>query len=216
MQYFGVRNESGLIVPTLYPAPLFLAREFCADVRLRPKDAASFCKFFKLHKKARFVTDFVTAVCYNQDNKKEGRARFQTAMCEELYKTSMISIDSYDNRILTGRIFNPFLEADIPFRSTMEFIKEMNALLQELQFPQSFFENREFQPAQEQKTKAPAQAAPTAKKGRLATFSLRIMFRQNSSWQGSLTWVEGKLEESFRSALELLLLIDSAIDRAAA
>ena len=137
-------------------------------------------------------------------------------MCEELFKTSLVSIDSYDSRILTGRIFNPFLDADIPFHSTMEFIREMDALLQDLQFPQSFFENREFRPAQEQKPKAAAPAAATAQKGRLATFSLRIMFRQNSSWQGSLAWMEGKLEESFRSALELLMLIDSALDRAAA
>lgn len=137
-------------------------------------------------------------------------------MCEELFKTSMVSIDSYDNRVLTGRIFNPFLDADVPFSSTMEFIKEMDALLQELQFPQSFFENREFHPAHETKRKADTHSAPAAQKGRLATFSLRIMFRQNSSWQGSLAWMEGKLEESFRSVLELLLLIDSAIDRAVA
>ena len=137
-------------------------------------------------------------------------------MCEELYKTSMISVDSYDNRILTGRIFNPFLDADVPFHSTMELIKEMNALLQELQFPQSFFESREFRPAAEPSSKTSASSVPVAQKGRLATFSLRVMFRQNSSWQGSLAWMEGKREESFRSVLELLLLIDSAIDRVAA
>lgn len=137
-------------------------------------------------------------------------------MCEELFKTSMICIDSYENRVLTGRIFNPFLDADIPFRSTMEFIREMDALLQELQFPQSFFENREFRPVPESRSKVAAPTAPANQKGRLATFSLRIMFRQNSSWQGSLTWMEENREESFRSALELLLLIDSAIDRTAA
>lgn len=137
-------------------------------------------------------------------------------MCEELFKTSLISVDSYDNRVLTGRIFNPFLDADIPFRSTMEFIREMDALLQDLQFPQSFFENREFCAGQEHMPKTTGSVSNASQKGRLATFSLRIMFRQNSSWQGSLAWMEGKLEESFRSALELLLLIDSALDRAAA
>ena len=137
-------------------------------------------------------------------------------MCEELFKTSMVCIDSYDNRILTGRIFNPFLDAEVPFHSTMEFLREMDALLQDLQFPQSFFENREFPHAQEAKRKGDTPSASAGQKGRLATFSLRIMFRQNSSWQGSLTWMEGKLEESFRSALELLLLVDSALDRAVA
>ena len=31
------------------------------------------------------------------------------------------------------------------------------------------------------------------------------------NWQGSVTWVEGKREQSFRSVLELILLIDSAL-----
>ena len=132
-------------------------------------------------------------------------------MCEELYKTSVVSIDSYENSILTGRIYNPYLGAVVPFRSTMEFIKETEALLQELQFPQSFSENREFCSCQELDQKSKTPAAPTAQKGQLATFSLRIMFRQNSSWQGSLSWVEEKLEQSFRSVLELLMLIDNAI-----
>ena len=37
---------------------------------------------------------------------------------------------------------------------------------------------------------------------------MRIMFRQNSSWQGTVTWVDGKMEESFRSVLELIILMD--------
>lgn len=132
-------------------------------------------------------------------------------MCEERYKTSVVSVDSYENSIMTGRIFNPYLGTDVPFRSTMEFIKETEALLQELQFPQPFSESRGFCPAQEQEHPLSAPPAPAAQKGRLATFSLRIMFRQNSSWQGSLSWMEGKLEQSFRSVLELLMLIDNAI-----
>jgi len=37
------------------------------------------------------------------------------------------------------------------------------------------------------------------------------MFRQHASWQGGVLWVEGKAEQSFRSALELILLMDSAL-----
>ena len=139
---------------------------------------------------------------------------FLEMLCQEQYKTSVVSIDSYENRVLNGRIFNPYLEAAVSFHSTMEFIKEMNTLMQELKFPEAFFEKREFRTVQEPMPKVDAPASSAPKKGRLATFSLRIMFRQNSSWQGSLTWREGKKEESFRSVLELLLLIDSALDRA--
>jgi hypothetical protein len=47
--------------------------------------------------------------------------------------------------------------------------------------------------------------------GKVATFATKVLFRQNASWQGSVSWVEGQREEAFRSVLELLFLIDSAI-----
>lgn len=43
------------------------------------------------------------------------------------------------------------------------------------------------------------------------TFLVKIMNSQNATWQGSVTWVEEKKVQNFRSALELLKLIDGAI-----
>ena len=42
-------------------------------------------------------------------------------------------------------------------------------------------------------------------------FILEVNDTRNQSWQGSLKWVEGHKQESFRSMLELLRLIDSAV-----
>lgn len=134
-------------------------------------------------------------------------------ICEEVYKTSVISIDSYENRVLNGRISNPYLEEGISFRSTIEFIREMENLMRDLKFPQAYNERREFCTGPEPTPRDAALVAPAPKKGRLATFALRIMFRQNASWQGSLVWMNEKREECFRSVRELLLLIDSALDR---
>ena len=39
-----------------------------------------------------------------------------------------------------------------------------------------------------------------------------FMDQQNGTWQGSVTWVEEQREQHFRSALELLKLIDGALD----
>lgn len=36
-------------------------------------------------------------------------------------------------------------------------------------------------------------------------------FGKMPSWQGSVTWLEGGQEESFRSVLELLMLMNSAL-----
>ena len=48
-----------------------------------------------------------------------------------------------------------------------------------------------------------------AKKILKATFILHLQFRQNSSWQGTIQWVEKKQTLNFRSALELINIIDS-------
>lgn len=44
------------------------------------------------------------------------------------------------------------------------------------------------------------------------TFIVKIMNTQNSTWQGSVTWVEEQRTQNFRSALELLKLIDGAME----
>jgi len=41
-------------------------------------------------------------------------------------------------------------------------------------------------------------------------FFVRIQYRCNSSWQGTIQWLDGKKEQNFRSALELGNMISSA------
>lgn len=42
-----------------------------------------------------------------------------------------------------------------------------------------------------------------------ATLILHIKYRQNNSWQGTVEWLEAKKTLHFRSALELIKIIDS-------
>lgn len=44
-----------------------------------------------------------------------------------------------------------------------------------------------------------------------ATFSIRIHFCQNASWQGSIRWLEGKKTVFFRSMLEMSMLMFRAL-----
>ena len=48
------------------------------------------------------------------------------------------------------------------------------------------------------------------------SFFIRILYRQNASWQGEVQWMEGQKTKRFRSALELLALIQEAMDIAGA
>ncbi|MDD3362353.1 MAG: hypothetical protein PHW34_11840 [Hespellia sp.] len=45
------------------------------------------------------------------------------------------------------------------------------------------------------------------------TFIVKILDQQNASWQGNITWVEENREQYFRSTLELLKMIDGALEK---
>ena len=44
-------------------------------------------------------------------------------------------------------------------------------------------------------------------------FIIKVMDQQNATWQGSVTWVDEQREQYFRSTLELLKLIDGALEK---
>ena len=44
------------------------------------------------------------------------------------------------------------------------------------------------------------------------SFVIQILSTQNATWQGTLTWMDGRSKQPFRSALELIKLIDSTLE----
>ena len=132
-----------------------------------------------------------------------------TQIYENVFRTTLVCIDSYEDKVLCGKIVNSYYEDSVSFKSTMDFLLKMELLLEELNWPQSFSGKRSFKKIEENTlvTDSPKQV----KAGKVATFSIRILFRQNSSWQGSVFWHENSQGESFRSVLELLTLMDSAL-----
>ena len=50
------------------------------------------------------------------------------------------------------------------------------------------------------------------KHGELGTFIVRIQHRQNSSWQGRITWMEQDKTLCFRSIWEMLKLIATVVE----
>ena len=43
------------------------------------------------------------------------------------------------------------------------------------------------------------------------TFEISVKFMQNSTWQGQIHWVDKNKKQNFRSALEMLKLMDEAL-----
>lgn len=50
-------------------------------------------------------------------------------------------------------------------------------------------------------------------KERKETFIIDIKDQQYGSWQGCISWINGNRKEYFRSALEMIKLLDSALNK---
>ena len=124
------------------------------------------------------------------------------------YRVTTVCIDSYENGVPVGRFYNPYLEDGRTFRSMTQFLIEMERTLDTMDFPKAFTAARSFATPPIHITGPPGEQT---RQGKLATFTVKVLFRQNASWQGTVLWTEGRREQSFRSVLELILLMDSAM-----
>lgn len=133
-----------------------------------------------------------------------------TPVYDNSYRTTLICIDSYDDRVPRGRLYNTFMQQGIEFVGVIDLLRSMEDMYEQISFPQAFLSKRTFAPGITERMVTTS--GENIKSGKLATFSVRLLFRQNASWQGSVTWCEGRVDESFRSVLELLFLMDSALE----
>lgn len=102
--------------------------------------------------------------------------------------TALVCVDSYENSVPVGRLYHPDSGGETPFSCMVHLLHALDSLPEETGGPKS-----------------------PLSRGALATFAVRVFFRQNASWQGSVAWLEQSREERFRSALELVKLMDSAL-----
>ena len=135
----------------------------------------------------------------------------------------------------SGTLQNVFTMETELFRSLDEAVLRMDRMMDQLQSPQSDTERRSFDPNTEKKRqleretrhrkwlegkqecKYPSQYPYDAVQKRFnypksaEVFHIRVQYRQHSSWQGEVFWKRGKKEQYFRSVLELVHLIYSAL-----
>ncbi len=142
--------------------------------------------------------------------------------------SNMVSlcVDTCDEKRQCGRLYHMYTKEPVRFMSLLQALSQMNELYDELQFPQASTVLRSFQ--RDQKTaQASEDRDPDSQRkgmrkmeefekviehrGERATFLIRVQYRQHSSWQGEVVWVDQQKKEYFRSALELVKLLDSAL-----
>ena len=135
-----------------------------------------------------------------------------------------VCVDEVINGGITGRFYHAYNAKGTLFFTSHQLIGEMDAFFDLLGYPQCSVQMRSFrsktQPSYEQLQQARAELLarkgegdPNSQTGKLATFQVYVMFRQNATWQGELYWVEQEQSVNFRSALEFLELLAEAMKR---
>ena len=118
-----------------------------------------------------------------------------------------------------GLLYNKYSSEPMAFRNVFDLMQLMEKTMDYCQYPKSSTRQRAFGNIdvqyQEKKRVEPMVKTDEIldKSGELATFVIHVKYRQNSTWQGDIFWAEKQEKVNFRSALEMLKLIDSALDQ---
>lgn len=120
-----------------------------------------------------------------------------------------------------GRFYHAFQREPVEF-SGLELIYKMEAFFDQIGHPFAGTNERGFhttkrmqQPPvypKEKMVRVMKNEELLERHGDLATFVVQVKHRQNSTWQGRVQWMERGESVNFRSALELLKVIDGALD----
>ncbi len=144
-----------------------------------------------------------------------------------------LCLDFYDRERQSGRMYHLYTSCGVSFSTLFEAFDRMDRLYDEFLLPQAAMRIRSFridrrkQERAVKKERMPKLQVRTRKemkimeefdkvtgqRGKDSTFIIHVKYRQNASWQGEVTWVDKQKKEYFRSALELVRLIDSAMSK---
>lgn len=127
-----------------------------------------------------------------------------------------VCVDRQEGGNISGRMYHKYQEEAVPFRTLTDLLWEMERLFDAICFPQASTHTRSFKPDKTSKKEEMEPVSDTnkllAQPGDLATFVIHVRYRQNATWQGEVVWADTNKRCGFRSALELLKLMDSALE----
>ena len=119
---------------------------------------------------------------------------------------------------LSGVFYHSYSTEAVPFSGIGQMVLRMEKLYDYLRFPypgtnsRTFGEEKKLTRLTEERKKIMSDDALLSKHGDIGTFIVRVQHRQNSSWQGRITWMEEDKTVQFRSVWEMIKLIESAVD----
>ena len=141
-----------------------------------------------------------------------------------------VCIDDDKDADYQGLIYHQYADEPISFNGIASMILEMENLFDEWDFPQRGLAERKFDKKKENHKRPVSETQDDRlkieiisdthgvrnvqnKKGKLGTFVIQVVYRQDASWQGHVIYQEDNEKLDFNSALELIKIIDRAVTK---
>ena len=127
-----------------------------------------------------------------------------------------ICIDETDHGEIQGRIYNCYTNEPVEFANVVELIRKTEDFFDTIGFPQAATQTRSFGDKAAVKQQKPLekvidQNTVIQNRGALGSFITIVKFRQNSTWQGELYWIERDEKQEFFNSLDFVKLIDLSL-----
>lgn len=131
----------------------------------------------------------------------------------------VVCVERVENDRLCAELYHSYSREAVEIINYDQLIFEMEQVLDFINFPRAATNKRFFAGKEKSSPNQDAERARVMsdeellrKHGDLGTFIIRVQHRQNSSWQGRITWADKNKTVYFRSIWEMVKLIASAID----
>jgi len=129
----------------------------------------------------------------------------------------VLCVDQKGGQFFKGRFYHAYSEEALPVASMEQILFQFEQFFDAVGFPYPTTSERLFRVSEDknrkqERTRKMSDKELLRKHGELGTFIVRVQHRQNSSWQGRITWMEKNRTLNFRSVWELLKLIVSAVE----
>lgn len=146
----------------------------------------------------------------------------------------VVCVDSLTEMLFRGRVYHGYKDSEEVFENADQLIFCMQDLFDRINFPHPGTTIRSFRSDEKKVGKNAAnnkghssidikermKGGPErmmtdkellSKHGDIGTFIVRVQHRQNSTWQGRITWTEEDKTLNFRSIWEMIHLMESAM-----
>lgn len=141
--------------------------------------------------------------------------------------TVRVCCDRMEAHDWSGRVYIRYRDGSVDFQDAVSLLDILEKSCDWLNYPQCSVKDRSFYDgspgAKRQHMRRSGRRGDRVavmrqekideKYGEKATFVVKIQYRQNATWQGQVTWAEKNRTVNFRSALELLKLIDGTMEK---